>query len=77
MRFVEFICSFAGDDDPVSGDPKWDDGKITLDLDAVFAFNETNREGLTAVRTHHEVFMLKIAYEEFKKIFHYKLTNAN
>lgn len=77
MRLQEFICSFSDGDDPIDGKTKWNDGKITLDLDAVYSFNETAKAGLTAVRTHHEVFMLKISYEEFRKKYVYSVTHVN
>lgn len=78
MRFVEFICAFAEEqDDVINGKTRWSEGKISIDLDAVFAFNVTDQEGVTAVRTHHEVFMIKMEYEEFKKQFCYSVTNVN
>jgi len=78
MRYREFTGVFVTDkDDVVTGEQEKTDLLATINLDAVEAFNDAG-EGCTCVRLQQGTDMLlRVTYDEFKKLYLYSATPVN
>lgn len=77
MRYHEFIGVFEDSDEDIIGNPSKSDLPVTINLDAVEAFNDA-KEGRTCVRLNTgDDLLLRINYSEFKKLYFYSTTPVN
>jgi len=78
MRYREFTGVFVTDkEDVVTGQQEKTDLLATINLDAVEAFNDAG-EDCTCVRLQQGTDMLlRVTYDEFKKLYLYSTTPVN